>query len=281
MMNFIDFARAHGVEIGKLHQGDRIYRCPTTAHPKSTNGAYYFDGRRGWVQSWESGEPVAWWNDETAEPWTAEQKREWAQRKRDAEAAKERGYAEAAKRAAMLITKAARTPHPYLKEKGFPEALCLTLDDAILVPMRDCTSDALRGLQSIRLVDNEWQKKMLPGMRAKGAVLRIGPPRLPESILVEGFATALSVDAAARFLKLRAATVVCFSAGNMVHVAPKLQGRKFIFADNDASETGEKAAKETGLPYCMADEVGMDANDLMVREGVMAVAAKLMAVRRA
>ena len=59
-MNFIDFARAHGVEIdpSKLYASERIKRCGTTDKPKGTNGAYFWDGARGWVFNWAS-TPVA------------------------------------------------------------------------------------------------------------------------------------------------------------------------------------------------------------------------------
>ena len=83
-MNFIDFARTHGVEINALRSGDRIWRCPTTTHPKSRNGAYFFDGQRGWVQAWDSGEPVQWWSDAAAKPWTDADKADWARRRASA-----------------------------------------------------------------------------------------------------------------------------------------------------------------------------------------------------
>ena len=56
-MNFIDFARTHGVDINptRLYPSDKIKRCPTLAKPRSDNGAYYWDGRRGWVMDWSGG----------------------------------------------------------------------------------------------------------------------------------------------------------------------------------------------------------------------------------
>ena len=281
-MEFISFARAHGVEIGRLEQGDRIYRCATTNHPKSTNGAYYFDGDRGWVQSWESGEGVQWWNSDKVTPWSDADKREWAARRHAAEASKRQTQADAAKRAQDMLSGAKLDAHGYLIEKGFPEAVGFVIDDGreLLIPMRDCVTNQLLGLQSIRVSENQWQKKMIYGMRAKGAVLRLGSNRANESYLVEGYSTALSVDAAVKMLRLNASVVVCFSAQNLVHVAEKLSGNRRVFADNDHSQTGQKAAEATGLPWVMADAVGEDANDLHRRAGVVAVAQKLMEVRR-
>ena len=77
-----------------------------------------------------------------------------------------------------------------------------------------------------------------------------------------------------------ASVVVCFSASNMVQVAEQIPGRRFVFADNDESQTGEKAAQQTGLPWTMADTVGWDANDLHTHSGLFAVVAKIMQCRQ-
>jgi len=280
-MTFTEFARCHGVEISELRQGDKIYRCPTTAHPRSENGAYWFDGRKGWAMNWETGEPAQWWNDENAKPWTDREKHEWARNRKLAEAAKGQAYDEAIKRAAVAIKDASRGTHQYLIEKGFKDAIGLIGSDGeLIIPMRDCQSGQLLGLQTIDLIDNVWKKKMLHGMRAKGAVLRLGPPKAVESCLVEGYADGLSVDAALRLLKLNAAVVICFSAGNLVYVSQLVTGRRYIYADNDVSRTGEKSAIATGLPYCMSDTVGNDPNDDHQQKGIMAVAKKIMEARK-
>lgn len=49
---------------------------------------------------------------------------------------------------------------------------------------------------------------------------------------------------------------------------------------NELSRAGEKAACKTGLPYCMSDVAGEDANDLHQRAGLTALCALLMTVRR-
>lgn len=281
-MDFRLFARANGVEIGDLRSGDKIHRCPTTAHPASTNGAYFFDGQRGWAQNWETGEPPQWWNDPYAKPWNESEKREWALRRRVANAERLKDQTMAAKRAGRMVASASRNTHPYLKAKGLADVLVLTSKDGeLLIPMRDFRDNALLGVQTIRLVDNEWEKKMLPGMRAKGAVLRIGPQSAVETFYCEGYATGLSIEIALRLLRLNACVMVCFSATNLTHVASSMTGRRFVFADNDSSLTGEKAALATELPYCMSPVRGEDANDIHVRLGVMGVAKLLMGVRHA
>ncbi|WP_420867745.1 toprim domain-containing protein [Achromobacter piechaudii] len=117
-------------------------------------------------------------------------------------------------------------------------------------------------------------------MRATGAVLRIGSDRALETVLCEGYATGLSIDAAIKQLRLNAAVLVCFSDSNMRYAAGQVPGKKYAFADNDKSGAGERAAKEAGLAYCMSDVIGEDANDLHMRAGVLAVAMKLMVARR-
>ena len=54
----------------------------------------------------------------------------------------------------------------------------------------------MRGAQLIRWLSEErkWEKKMLPGMRAKGAVLRLGSAAPWLTILCEGYATGLSIE---------------------------------------------------------------------------------------
>jgi len=97
--------------------------------------------------------------------------------------------------------------------------------------------------------------------------------------LCEGCATGLSIYEALRLLRLDASVLVCFSDRNMTNVSGLVSGRRFVFADNDKSGAGLKAAIDTGLPYCMADTEGWDANDLHGRSGLMAVCKKIMEAR--
>lgn len=284
-MSFVDFARAHGVEIdpGKLFASERIRRCPTTEKPRSTNGAYFWDGARGWVFAWDGEARVQWYDDPNAKPWTDEEKRAWAVKRRAAAEEQQRKHENAALHAAMLIRSTVPGTHDYLIRKGLPKVDGLVLPSGeLLVPMRNLATNQLQGAQIIRWLSDErkWEKKMVPGMRAKGAVLRLGPKTAAETILCEGYATGLSIEAAARQMRLNASVLVCFSDSNMVHVASLLtKGKRYVFADNDKSEAGERAARETGLPYCMSDIEGYDANDVHVRGGLMPVCALLMSAR--
>lgn len=307
MSTFIDFARAHGVDIdpSRLTPREKVVRCPTIEHPRSRNGAYYWDGQRGWVFAWDGEKRTQWFNDPDAKPWTEEEKQDW-KAKRDAQRlTQEQAYRRAAVTAGDMLRTAVAGPHNYLFYKGLPNSQGLVSPDgALLVPMRDWQTNGVRGAQVIRWTDTEeepgrmrWVKKMTYGMQARGAVLRLGPPRATETIYCEGFATGLSIELAVRQMRLNACVLVCFSDSNMVYVAEKTTGRRYVFADHDnlprlerekrdrgepyeARGPGELAAVDTGLPYCMAPNVGDDANDLHKRSGLLAVCALLMKARQ-
>ena len=282
MTDFVEFARAHGVLITKLDDNGRIKRCGTVDHPRSTNGAYQWDGHRGFVFAWDGDAEPYWFNDPDAKPWTEEEKRAFATKQEEERRKKVERYRQAAQRAQELMKTAKQEEHGYFHYKGLPQAKGFVLPEGgLFVPMRSLRGE-LQGGQVISW-DHEarvYEKKMMSGMRAKGAVLRIGPPRSTETVLCEGYATGLSIEMAIRQMRLNTSVLVCFSDSNLAFVAPSVTGRKFVFADNDKSGAGERAAKQTGLPYCMSDAVGEDANDLHVRAGLLTVCQKLMQVRR-
>lgn len=281
-MTFSDFAKCHGLLIKHLDVG-KITRCATENHPRKMNGAFYYDHDFGWCQDWsQHDEPIIWKSEKvrTEAEIAAFDRRIAESRKQQA---KER--AELARKASLkahsLINAATISTHNYYRSKQLPEALGLVLPEGeLILPMRDCQSDSLSGAQVIKWVDDKWEKKMIYGTSAKGAIFRIGNKSAGTSILCEGMATGHSISMAIKMLCMDACVVVCFSASNMVQVASFIGSQKMIFADNDASNTGRDAAKKTGLPYCMADTIGHDANDLHVSDGLMAVCKKIMDCRK-
>jgi len=282
-MSFIDFARAHGVDIdpARFYASDKIRRCGTVDKPRSLNGSYLWDGERGWVFNWADEARTIWYEDPNAKPWTPEEKRAWMLKRQVANAQKDNAYDLAAQRADITLRSAKMSTHNYLALKGFPEMEGLVLEERLLIPMRNVATNTLQGYQQVYW-DGEarkWEKKMLTGMRAKNAVLYMGDRTAPEAWLVEGYATGLSLHAALRSVGLKASVVVCFSASNMVAVADQIKGKRYIYADNDKSETGAKSAEQTGLPWTMSDTVGFDANDDHKATGLFSVVKKIMDLR--
>lgn len=266
MSDFAAFARAHGLLIRDLIDDGRVHRCATEEHPRSKNGAYRFFGDWGWVQAWDvHEEPIIWQaGKECAAPVPIPRadieriKREEVRRRRDA-----------AILASNIVGRCRVEPHPYLERKGFPnEAGLVDTDGRLVVPMRDMRN--YKHIASVQWITDSGEKKFLPGGAAKGSIFTIGVGN--EKWMCEGYATGLSLRAALKHLHRQAQVVVCFSAGNLVHVADHLSGKRYVIADNDQSGTGERAAVSTGLPWAMPADVGQDANDLHQAHGVRALA---------
>lgn len=280
MSDFHAFARGCGVLIGRLVADGKIHRCGTVDHPRSKNGAYAFDGRRGWAMAWDAGEDVQWFGGDAE--WTEADKAEWKARQDAARAYQARLQQKAAARARELLDSCALMRHGYLRLKGFPDEVGLvTPDETLVIPMRVDGTNNLLGAQTIHwdAESRQWVKKMLYGMRAKGAIHRMGRYS-PETILCEGYATGKSLFAAIGMLRVNVSVLVCFSAQNMKHVATQTPGRVLIAADNDASGTGERVARETRKPWAMPPTVGHDFNDWHQAEGLVPVCRALMELRR-
>ena len=84
------------------------------------------------------------------------------------------------------------------------------------------------------------------GMRAKYAVHVIGNSHANELWLVEGFATGLSVAEALRLLRIPAAVVVCFSDGNLVAVANRMRGNRFVLQTTIRAEREKRRRARPG-----------------------------------
>ena len=293
---FIAFARANGVEITKLDDSGKLRRCGTTDHPCSRNGAYLFDGHGGFCWAWDGEGRAIVFNDPNGRPLTGdEHARADAKRQvyRDEQIQLQR---QAATWAARMLALAKPAEHGYLQLKGLKGAQGLVLPDGeLFVPMRDVRTNELLGAQIVQWLPEErrWEKKYLYGMRSKGAVLRLGPRQAAETILAEGYATSLSIEAAVRQMKLNAAVLCCFSAYNLPVAAERTTGRRYVIADHDPvqadpvkakqnpGEQGQRAAIATGLGWAMAETPGFDANDLHATHGLMAVCALVMRARAA
>lgn len=265
MMEFVRFAEAHGLLIESLIEG-RWVRTKTADKSRKRNGAYKFLGSVGFVQNHRTMQEVAVWRPEgEAQPIDRGQIREIERKERERQ---EHRYADARIIAEDMLKRAGWVNHPYLARKGFPTEFVWVLEDELLVPMRDFSRNTLNSLQRIT---QDGQKRFLPGGKAKGSVLKLGASNARERWLCEGYATGLSLREALRDLRRSYQVVVCFSAGNLTHIAEQVQRPAFVFADNDTSQTGEQAAVATGLPWVMPRDRDTDANDVHQQLGLRAL----------
>lgn len=269
-MDFLAFAAIHGLDIRRLDQG-RITRCPTKEHPRKQNGAYLFDGLWGWVQDWATMLEPAYWTDDTItkpDELAALRARMEASRKQHAQERAKDAH-NAAQKAKAIIKQARIEQHAYLDSKGFREAVGLVWypDDntnLLVIPME--IAGEVVGCQ---LIDRDGTKKFLKGQRTNGAAFTFGTSGI--DIWCEGYATAKSIHTCLSALKVPCMVHACFSAGNMQRMA----NRGVVVADNDASETGEKAAQDTGLPCWMPPEKGWDFNDHHLARGMLSAGLEL------
>lgn len=270
MSDFIPFARAMGIIIDSPPPIGYWRRYPTEDHPHKRNGAVKFMGDHAFIQNWATDQDVAVWKaDKNSQV-------DMNRLRRDVQLAesKRRIQQEAAiKKAKWILDQCQTAHHPYIKAKGFEEEPCnIWVHDGrqiLVVPMR--VDGRLVGCQ---LINEDGEKKFLFGQRTSEAEFVFD--NKGRHVLCEGYATALSVRQVLKQLKERYTLHVCFSAGNMVKIAARLPNG-IIFADNDASMTGEKTAKQIGWPYFMSPTVGQDFNDYHQTVGTFKAS---MAVRK-
>jgi len=260
-MNFEQFAEMHGLLIRSLML-DKWVRVPTLDHPKKMNGAYIFDGQSGAIINFAMHEKhIIFKSDEPYRPDPQMRaKREQAEKERHAR------QRQAAGRAFGIVKSAVRGHHPYLDRKGFPEQEGIVWLGSLVLPMR--IKDKIVGCQ---LIGPDGTKRFLAGQITKGASLVIdnkGP-----DVLVEGFATGLSVRRALKSVRQRYRIHVCFSAGNMLEIAKGMQD-PLVVADNDASGVGQGAAKKISSRIWLG-QLGEDFNDAEIRMGTSAAADSL------
>ena len=256
-MEFKQFCIAHGLMVKDITPG-RWMRVPTTDHPRSKNGAYKYMGDIGFVQNHATETEVSIWKPENHYEIKIDPKvvidmasKEESRRKALQE--------KAATKAQEMINKAKNDWHPYLEKKGFNKKTGLVLNDLLLIPMR--IRDKVVGCQTI---DHDGNKKFLYGQVTNYATFIIGKG---DPVLCEGYATGLSISVVLQTLKVSKCVAVCFSAQNMLKISQRYP-KAVIVADNDASGTGERVAKESGLKYWMSDTVGEDFNDYHQRQGL-------------
>lgn len=274
MSDFVSFVRSLGILIDHPPPIGRWVRLPTESHPRKKNGAVKFLGDHGFAQEHSTMTEVAVWQaDKDATPnidYAVLRKRAAEQDRRQVERQRK-----AASKATWIMSQTKPDLHAYTDGKGFPKLLGNVWRRENESPLLVVPMYVDKSLVGCQLIDIDGNKKFLKNQRTNDAAFVIGHGGL--NVLVEGFATGLSAQAAMAALKLRYTIYVCFSAGNLGRMAKQLK-RGIILADNDASGVGEKVAKETGWPYWISETVGNDLNDDHRARGLFAVSQSLRRV---
>lgn len=269
-MDFIQFARSHGIIINELPPVGVWKRYRTEDHPKKKNGSVKYMGTHGFVQNHALSTVTALWKPDSINGQQPDMKAIIISQAK-AEQARKRLATQAVSKAVAMLNESGYATHPYLIRKGFPDetgnVLMIEGKPVLLIPMR--CGKSLVGIQQIW---PEGDKRFLYGQRTAGATFSFDNKGM--NIVCEGYATALSVRAAMKQMKRRYTIHVCFSASNMVKVAAGLESG-LVIADNDKSGTGQQSAAEIGWPVWMSDREGEDANDAMKRLGLFAFSQSL------
>lgn len=257
--DFHQFAAAHGLIIAHVEQG-RWVRCGTEDKPSKRNGGYFHGGDYASIINWATmTEHVTWFPDKPMNEIDRAdmQKRMEASHKAYA---KERGIKQviAAKKAKWILQQTELDFHAYLSGKGFPEMLGNVWrrpeqDPLLVIPM--FYNAAICGCQ---LIGTAGEKKFLSGQRTNDATFTIG--QTGRAFIVEGYASALSLNAILAAAKVPATIYTTFSVGNASRLARRCPAA-FWIADNDVSGVGQKAAAESGLKWWMPPVTGTDVND--------------------
>lgn len=271
MMDFIDFARAHGLVIQNLDYG-KITRCPTDSRRTKRNGAYYFEGEFGWCMDWQAHDkPQIWVTDKIVNPEEIQRKIKQSQIKYNQERA--RLNANAVKKATAMLSNCKQELSQYLASKGFPE-MCFNMffednhDPLLCIPMR--IDKKISGMQVIK---PDGSKKFIYGTNASMSTFDIG--RGDNIFLCEGFATSLSLQAVLKKTKIPYMIRVCFSSGNMLKVS-KQHKNPYLICDNDLSSTGQKVGIDSGCRFYLPENPGDDLNDEHLKRGLFYISQKIM-----
>lgn len=233
----------------------------------------------GWYIGWSDGVPAGsfgCWREGITKQWTASgrlmssaEHNLFRQRMLDARAKRDAAHAEVRREAAAAASRIwessqpAPPDHPYLARKGI-QPHCAKVDSRghLVLPLYD----AAGSLSTVQRIAPDGGKLYLAGGATRGCFATIGTPDPAGPLYIaEGFATAATV-----YEVTGCACFVAYSAGNLPPVAASLRQRYgpaallVVVADNDASGTGEKKAKQaaadSGVRVVMPPEPG-DAND--------------------
>jgi putative DNA primase/helicase len=277
-MDFVDFARCHGLLIDRLEEG-RWMRVPTENHPRKRNGAYKFLGDVGFVQDHATMDEVAVWKSDR--PATVAEQRDRALRaaQYNARDLERRLSAQQSMREAYHLMPMFAGGHPYLQDKGLSVRGCSGLKlngDLLVIPVTRAGK-----VISYQTIAKDGEKKFRFGCPVKQGFYLIERKGSSVTCFVEGFATGLAVFQALP----QSSVVVCFNAGNLIDVARDypVRGMAVVCADNDwvtqartgtnpGLQKGTEAAELLGCGVAYPEKIdGTDWADFLMEEGSEAI----------
>lgn len=257
---------------GEIIADGKLHRFHIEGHKKGTlNGAYtlHLDGHpAGWFMDHTRGLSQKWRSGNGYRAMSHANIKQINEAKQQREAEQPQKHAAAAERAEniwrILTTPIAKqSEHNYLANKHIQPHGARLYHDALVIPIYN-ESDQLVNLQ---FIDNDGDKKFLPGGRKRGCFYIIGD--LSQRILIaEGFATGASL-----FEESGQRVVVAFDAGNLLPVAKAVRelapdNEIIICGDNDVSGVGQAKAREAASSIdgkvLIPPTPGMDWNDYLV-----------------
>ena len=300
---FVDSMRENGltppadiIADGEIHrfyvQGDS---------PNSQNGWYVLYNNSlmaGAYGCWKRGISETW-SERSCRTLSPD---ESARFRADVEAAKKKRaevqaeiHIECREKSARIWKNAAPAPHdhPYLIKKGLASthgARFLNQNGCLVVPVQDWDG-TLHGLQFIKPKKDSFgsDKPFKFGTKIPGHFYPLGNQQASVVCLAEGFATAATIHEATKL-----SVAVCFTSGNLKHVATMLRGNLpdatlIICADNDRHHevntgvvSAKGAAESSGgvlaIPQFPVGVEGTDFNDLAVAVGLTEVKKQIEAV---
>jgi len=266
MHEFKAFIEGHGLIAPDVIPVGQKVRFAGFGKPKGNQSAvfYFFpDGLGGWVKDYSTGQFVVWQSKRAVKPFS---RHEIAALKADAEAVDLRKQAKAADKARFIWSKLplVSPSHAYLACKGIePHGAKAGRGDSLVIPLFNPQKE----LVNLQFILPEGSKRFLTGGRKQGCYWWLGK-RSNRVLIAEGFATAASL-----FEYSGCLTVIAFDAGNLLAVAKTVRARLgesveiIVCGDNDASGTGQKAARAaavaSGGRYLLPKVIGHDFNDLL------------------
>ena len=167
-----------GLVVDNLQTDGQLHRCGTEKDPYRPDGAYrvHLDPPASlWWQNWQTGQTGTWCAKDN-KGLSKEERKALAARiaedKRKAEEARQKQYAQAAQKAAMLWAEA--TPiegqgHSYLRKKGVQSYGLRLCGDALVIPVRG--EDGR--LQSLQFINGDGVKRFLSGGKTGGGFFSI------------------------------------------------------------------------------------------------------------